>query len=323
MFLQLAETVQGGGEDTVVRISWNIYAWFCEQIGAGTNLRMVLMVVSAVLCIVIPYLLGSINPAIILSKLIYHEDIRSYGSGNAGTTNVLRTYGKKMAVITLICDLLKAAVAVIFGMLMLTLQYGGAIAGFFVIFGHSFPVFYKFKGGKGVACTAMVVLLLSPLTFVILLFIFAIIVIFTKYVSLASVMGVALYPLISTAFLQSRDDKGGFIPAFAVLTALLVIFMHRENLKRLFEGKESKISFRKTDKHKKGDNGESMENKPPETSTREYKDSDFTKCTGCGQIIPVSREKCVYCGEKNPKYVPKSIDPGKDVKSRKHGRKNK
>lgn len=308
MIEQLAQTAEGG--DGVVRVSWNIYAWACDALGVGQNGRYVLMIVSVLLCVIVPYLLGSINPSIIFSKRLHHEDIRDFGSGNAGTTNILRTYGKGMAILVFCCDLLKAAVAVIFGALMLTMSLGGAIAGFFVIFGHAFPIYYKFRGGKGVACTAMVVLLLHPLTFLILLVIFAIIVIFTKYVSLASIMSVALYPLISWAFLKNTDDGG--IAMFAIFTAVLVIFMHRENLKRLWAGKESKISFKKTDKHGVDEQGEN------EKKERIYTDADFVKCKGCGQTIPITREKCVYCGEINPYYVPR-IDEDK----KKNGRKKK
>lgn len=301
MIVQLAQTAADGG-DEVIRVSWNIYAWFCEVIGAGQTGRSVLMVVSVLLCVIVPYLLGSINPSIIFSKHIYHEDIRNFGSGNAGTTNVLRTYGKGMAALIFCCDLLKAAIAVIFGALMLTMSLGGAIAGFFVIFGHAFPIFYKFKGGKGVACTAMVVLILHPITFFILLLIFAIILIFTKYVSLASVMSVALYPIVSWAFLKNTADGG--IAMFAIFTAVLVIFMHRENLKRLWAGKESKISFKKTDKHEVNDSGDNLK-KTESKEEKVYTEADFVKCTGCGQTIPITREKCVYCGQKNLKYVPK------------------
>jgi glycerol-3-phosphate acyltransferase PlsY len=156
------------------------------------------VVCGMLLCAVIPYLLGSINPAILISKVFYRQDIRNFGSGNAGTTNMLRTYGKGAALATFLIDLGKACVAVLLGRLIYGVD-GSALAGFFVIIGHMFPLYYRFKGGKGVACLAMVVLTISPLTFVILLGIFVVIVAGTKFVSLGSVMCALLYPLILQA----------------------------------------------------------------------------------------------------------------------------
>lgn len=200
------------------------------------------------LCAVIPYLLGSINPAILISKLIYHRDIRTQGSGNAGTTNMLRTYGKGAALATFLIDLGKACVAVLLGRLIYGVD-GSAIAGFFVIIGHMFPLYHRFKGGKGVACLAMVVLTISPLSFLILLGIFVVIVVGTRFVSLASVMCAMLYPLILQAFANN-----GLNVAMAVLSAMMVVYMHRSNLKRLWNGNESKISFSKKNKEPEAEN---------------------------------------------------------------------
>lgn len=205
----------------------------------------------ALLCIVIPYLLGSINPAVLISKIFYHEDIRNFGSGNAGTTNMLRTYGKKAAIATFLLDLSKAAIA--FGIGMLIWSYpGAAIAGFFVVFGHMFPIFAHFKGGKGVACLAMVALCSSPLTFIFLLLIFVIIAVGTRFISLASIMSAIFYPLILNAF---AGDKPMYV-AMAIFSACFVVFMHRENIKRLLAGKESKVSFKKTAKKKKDESSD-------------------------------------------------------------------
>lgn len=199
------------------------------------------------LCILIPYLLGSVNFALVISKIFYHDDIRKHGSGNAGMTNMLRTYGKLAALGTLLCDMLKASVSVWFGMLMFG-YIGGYIAGFFCILGHIFPIFFKFKGGKGVATTAAMVLTLDPLCFLILIVLFIIIVASTKYVSLGSVICCMLYPII-TYKLASWGQ--GFSVLFSFLVAAVVIFMHRENLKRLMNHTENKISFSKKNKEKK------------------------------------------------------------------------
>ena len=271
---------------------------------------MVMFIVGAVLCMVSAYLIGSFNPAISFSKMIYHEDIRSYGSGNAGTTNTLRTYGKKMAVLIFGVDLLKAALAVILGSFLMTREFGGAIAALFVVLGHMFPVYYRFKGGKGVACAAMCIFLLSPISFLILLALFIFIVACFRYISLGSVMCAMLFPFLNYAFYPLN----AWVTISAFCIGGLIVFMHRENIKRLMEGKESKFSLKKTDKHAASahngnENGQLADLKVEENSgavkeEKEYKDSDFVKCS-CGRVIPKSRKKCVYCGalnKNNPTY---------------------
>lgn len=208
----------------------------------------VITVFCALLCMVIPYLLGSLNFGIILSKLFYHEDIRSFGSGNAGSTNMLRTYGKKAAALTLVCDMLKGALAVLVGGLLLNPMAGAkidgiAIASLFVVLGHIFPCFYHFKGGKGVATVAMVILLTRPLIFVLLFLVFVIIVAGTRYVSLGSIISVMLYPVLLNRL--DTDYPMGWYHFIFVFIALLIVFMHRTNIKRLLAGKESKVSFGK------------------------------------------------------------------------------
>ena len=143
--------------------------------------KAAVIIAGVLLCMIVPYLLGSINFGLIISKNKFHDDIRAHGSGNAGTTNMLRTYGKRAAVLTLVGDMLKAAVAVGFGYLVADgsvdivnnatgeviryiNHYGAAIAGLFVMMGHMFPIFFKFKGGKGVATSGMVILMISPIT---------------------------------------------------------------------------------------------------------------------------------------------------------------
>lgn len=212
----------------------------------------ILFAVLAIICIAVPYLLGSLNFAIIISKLRYGQDIRNYGSGNAGMTNMLRTYGKGAAAVTLLCDMLKAVVSVTLGSALLGLAFGGYMAGFFCMLGHMFPIFYKFKGGKGVASTAAMILVLNPPVFLILFIVFAIIVLGTKYVSLASIMSVLLFPVflhrvdtITTEWYQMNGTMWGPDVLFAVLIAVTVVFMHRSNIKRLLDGTESKISLGK------------------------------------------------------------------------------
>lgn len=216
----------------------------------------ILLVVFSLACIAIPYLIGSLNFAIIISKIKYGEDIRNYGSGNGGMTNMLRTYGKKLAVYTLVGDMLKSVVSVTLGCFLLGIGYGGYLAGFFCMLGHMFPIYYRFRGGKGVAVIAAMILMLNPIIFLILFVMFAAIVFGTKYVSLGSVVAVGLFPVILNRFdiiLMNAGYKfvAGPDTLFAVLIAISVIFMHRQNLKRIMNGTESKISFGKGSHEKK------------------------------------------------------------------------
>ena len=218
----------------------------------------IVILIGALLCIALPYLIGSMNPAIIFSKLIYHDDIRTHGSGNAGTTNMLRTFGAKAAVLTLSCDFLKAIIAVFLGNLILGLGgMGGSIAGFFVVFGHMFPIFYNFKGGKGVACAGMVALAIHPFIFLFLVFIFLTVAIGTRLVSLASVMCALFYPMLFKWFAPHVNLS--VVMAFLIM--VFVIFMHRENLKRIWEHKEAKLDLSKFSRKKKKQDKESAEQK--------------------------------------------------------------
>ncbi|MBE6667055.1 MAG: glycerol-3-phosphate 1-O-acyltransferase PlsY [Ruminococcaceae bacterium] len=220
--------------------------------------RVFAFVASVFIIIMSSYLLGSLNFAIIISGRQYNQDIRSYGSKNAGMTNMMRTYGKKAAALTLVGDMLKAVVSCIIGYLLLGLL-GAHIAGLFCVVGHVFPLYYKFRGGKGVATAAMVILMCNPLVFAILLLIFVLIVLGTKYISVGSIMCVMLYPI-----LLDRFDKwmygGSYGVLFAILITILVVFKHWSNIKRLKEGTENKFSFKKSVKKSDMQNIEVNEN---------------------------------------------------------------
>lgn len=291
-------------ETPVVRVEWSLWAWLCDNTSVNSYLLTVLLFA---VCIVVPYLIGSINPSIIMSKILFHDDIRTHGSGNAGTTNALRTYGKKISIAVLSLDMLKAGIAVAIGWVLMGRHLGGAVAGFFVVLGHIFPLYHKFKGGKGVACAAIVALIMSPMSFLFCLIVFIIIVVGTKYVSLASVIGIGLYPLFISAFLKSDGVAAGF---FAVLTAVFVVIMHRENLKRILNGEESKLSF--------GKKKDVVPAKEAEKKAEKiYKASDFVACNGCGHTIPITREFCVYCGERNIAFVSGDEDRKNSKKKKK------
>ena len=202
-----------------------------------------------VLAFAIPYLLGSINSAVLISRVFYRDDIRNHGSGNAGLTNTLRTYGKKAALFVLLGDILKTVLAVFIGGLFVGMRYiggfsldwGGFLGAVGCILGHVYPIYYKFKGGKGVLCTATAILILSPMVFAVLFLVFVIMVGYTKYVSLGSTWAGASFPFATWYCFPNQ-------PAVIVLGFLcggLVVWMHRANIKRLLSGTESKFSLHK------------------------------------------------------------------------------
>jgi len=212
---------------------------------------------------IIAYFLGSMNFAVIISKVKFGEDIRTYGSGNAGMTNMLRTYGKAAASFTLIGDLSKTVVAVMIGSLLAG-ETGAYIAGICCVIGHSYPIYYGFKGGKGIVVTAATILCLEPIVFLILFAIFVIIVAGTKYLSLGSIIAMFLYPIFLDSLypvMNPMADAAGnnisHLPAVPAIVSLInaafVIWLHRENIKRLLAGKENKFSLKKKDKFVKSE----------------------------------------------------------------------
>ena len=196
---------------------------------------------------IVAYVIGSINFAVIFSRKFAGFDVREKGSKNAGTTNVLRTVGKKVALLTLVCDILKGVVAIFAAILakhvwegldITTLKY---IAGFMVILGHTFPIFFEFRGGKGVATAIGVLLMLNWKIGLICLVFGLLIIALSKTVSLGSILAAILFPVL-TIFLQEDANLVGIL--FSFLIAALVVFNHRSNIKRIKEGKENKLSLK-------------------------------------------------------------------------------
>ncbi|MBR4961276.1 MAG: glycerol-3-phosphate 1-O-acyltransferase PlsY [Clostridia bacterium] len=222
-----------------------LFGCLLGQVNGNNGLFTVLMALGMITSIVLPYLLGSVNSGIVLSRLFYHEDIRTQGSGNAGATNMLRTYGKKMGIMTFVCDFVKGMLGVVIGRLMFGLL-GSYVGGLFCVLGHIFPCYYKFKGGKGVATSAGMVLMTNWKVLLVLAVIFALLVYMTKYISFGSIMVYMLYPLILNKLKMPTDPSIAILIAF-VITVLGVV-MHRKNLKRIFDGTESKVSFNVKDK---------------------------------------------------------------------------
>lgn len=210
------------------------------------NINIVLLVIS----IISGYLLGSISFANIIVKKLKGEDIREMGSGNAGTTNVFRSAGFFPALLTFILDFAKGAVAILLPFLLAKLFKEDAglymvISGLFVVLGHSFPIFFGFKGGKGMATYLGVILAINPLAFLINICFMLVIILITRIVSLASLIATALIPIL-IFFLKEKSilpDQNMYFFIGIIAISLLVVIMHKDNIKRLKEGSENKISL--------------------------------------------------------------------------------
>ena len=222
-----------------------LFGCLLGQVHGNNGVFTLLMALGVLTSIVFPYLLGSVNSGIVLSKIFYHEDIRTQGSGNAGATNMLRTYGKKMGFMTFVCDFVKGCLGVVIGRLMFGLL-GSYIGGLFCVLGHIFPCYYKFKGGKGVATSAGMLLMTNWKVLLVLVVIFALLVYMTKYISFGSIMVYLLYPLLLSKMKAPTDPSIAILIAFTI--TIIGVVMHRKNLKRIFDGTESKVSFNVKDK---------------------------------------------------------------------------
>lgn len=200
------------------------------------------------LCTVVPYLLGSLNAAIIVSRVKYRDDIRTHGSGNAGLTNMGRVYGRQGALLTLLGDVLKQFVSVVVGIVVCG-ELGAYLAGTFCMLGHIFPVYYHFRGGKGVLTAATMVLMIDWQVFAVVFVVFAVTVLITRYVSLGSVIGgFALPGVVYTSAMLRGTVPSVSALLFALFIGCMLIYMHRSNIRRLFDGTENQISFRKKTK---------------------------------------------------------------------------
>ena len=205
------------------------------------------ILVSVILAIVC-YLIGSINSSILISKLITGKDIRESGSGNAGATNMLRTMGKKYAVITLIIDILKGVVAILLSSFAVSFGAGEAsayIAGVAVVLGHNFPVFFGFRGGKGVATSLGVILLLDWRIGLSVLAVALIIMATTRFVSLGSILAAVLFMVIQIVVMCVTDTFDTVRLICVLILGILLIFRHRANIVRLIKGEENKLGAKK------------------------------------------------------------------------------
>jgi len=204
------------------------------------------MVFASLLISVAAYLLGSIPTGYLLVRIFRHQDIRQAGSGNIGATNVLRSGGKLLGAVTFLLDMLKGSSAVALGGLLGSLLVPGAdshnmraLAALFAVLGHIFPVWLRFKGGKGVATGFGVFLVASPLSALAAITVFVLVLLISRYVSLASVLGALSFPAF--AWLFAHGERPPFFIAVQFAVALLIIAKHHQNIRRLLGGTESRI----------------------------------------------------------------------------------
>ena len=225
------------------------------------------------LCAVISYLIGSLNSSIIMSRVLMKDDIRDSGSGNAGATNMVRTYGRFYGVLSFVLDFLKVLIAYLIVWLIFSRvdaamferyeYFFKVTVGFFCFIGHIYPCFFGFRGGKGITVCAAVVCLLDWRLFIIGTLLFFALVFVTKYISLSSIAFAVVYP-VCTFFLFDRDFsfiKHYIVPknsfgaeemkyrlialVIAIVFSVIVLIKHRENIKRLMKGEENKIGSHK------------------------------------------------------------------------------
>ncbi|MDO4488137.1 MAG: glycerol-3-phosphate 1-O-acyltransferase PlsY [Eubacteriales bacterium] len=193
------------------------------------------MILKYLLVITAAYLIGSFSMSIILSKYVYHDDVRKHGSGNAGATNIARTFGWGPGILTFLCDFLKCAIAMEIGMRLLG-DPGKCAAGIACLIGHCFPVYFNFKGGKAVSTGACVGFLIDWKIFLAMIIVFAVTALITKIVSISSIL--AALTTVVMAFIINLTLPMRILAIFA---GILVIFMHYPNIVRLLNGTESKF----------------------------------------------------------------------------------
>lgn len=232
----------------------------------------VYFILALALCAICGYLLGSINASLIVGKF-YGVDVRQHGSGNAGMTNVLRTLGKKAAAFTFLGDFLKGIVACLVGSGLISLglllfgadvfgtisdpsHVGLMAAGAFCVFGHNWPIYFGFKGGKGVLTSLAVLIMMGPVPALIALGFFIVIVALTRYISLGSMLAALFLPvLVGVSSLFGVDFGVGSVASyliFCIPLAVLIVIRHHKNIVKLLNGTENKFSFHKKKEETEG-----------------------------------------------------------------------
>ena len=196
------------------------------------------------LAAVIGYFVGNFSPSYLLGRFSKDIDIRNYGSGNAGTTNAMRVLGTKSGLIVFLCDVIKGAVSTRLGMRLTSGNpLGGAVSGCMAVIGHNWPCLLRFRGGKGIACSFGLILVLFPTIGLILFLLLIALVLTTRYMSLGSISAAVLFPVLLAIFRKPPE-----MILVGVILALLALFRHKENIRRLLNGQENKFSFSKSGK---------------------------------------------------------------------------
>lgn len=241
------------GETPVIEKVWNLVDWIITKFGLSVEGSIAANIIGALLCIAVPYLLGSISPAILVSTRVCGKDIRTVGRKTAGTYNMLLSYGPKMALVSAVCEFLLGFAAVWFGRFVWETN-GAGLAMLFVVFGNLFPAFYKLSGGKGIVTMLGIATALHPIIGLLLILVFLLSVFASKLVTFGSVAAAGLFPIFVKAFAND-----GLQLAMAVFVAGFIIWVHRHNYRRVQEGKEEKFYFSTYLKKKKKAEGEDDE----------------------------------------------------------------
>ena len=214
---------------------------------------MEIMILPVLCAVLVGYLLGSLSFAVIVSRIYAHDDVRNHGSHNAGMTNVLRVYGVGPAVFTLLGDFAKGILAVVLGRMIFE-AFGisgldaGYISGLAALLGHLFPLWFGFKGGKGVLTSIGIMLAINPAAILIVLAVILPFVFIVRIVSLASILGAAFFPVVTYLLNLFQNKPVLWDTGWAAVFAILVIWMHRSNIKRLLNGTEKRLTLPKKEK---------------------------------------------------------------------------
>ena len=204
------------------------------------------MILKCILAAVIGYLVGTIPSGVLIGRLFGVEDIRRHGSGNSGTTNVLRTLGWLPSVLTLVCDVLKGYIPCLIGR-WLCGDAGMLLGGLCAILGHDFPVFMGFKGGKGIATSLALIIAINPWLALAELVTEIVVVAITRYMSVASIITAIAFPVFTAIICRGHQSYGLFV-LFSTMAAALALFQHRGNIQRLIRGEENRLDFAKISK---------------------------------------------------------------------------
>ena len=192
-----------------------------------------------ILVVIIGYVMGNFASSYFVGKLLAKIDIREHGSGNAGAANTFRVLGATAGAIVFVCDVLKGILATAIGLWITGSRAGAMLAGGMAVIGHNWPVFFRFKGGKGIAASFGLIIVLFPKIALILFAAVVPLMLITRYVSLGSITAAVLLPVLLVAYQEPPN-----IVLIGILLAVLAIFRHKDNLVRLWEGTENKISFK-------------------------------------------------------------------------------